>query len=296
MSLIDESNNIVGRGKCLGIIYSTGDIGDVGRHAVEAALELPINIISSIKVFSINGSHSLLKDTDWKCGCRLKHNFCNKEENCLNRIQIINIDCTKDCLSNYLINVDAIVSCLGNRKPFHPDCIAKKGTERIINAMLNNDINRIVMLSSVGISNDWPPMEWSKEGDRLQAFFRTICWRQYQDLTGAELAVQIGGIDNDKLDYLITRSVMLSENTIPINKWYIQNKKYHDHPVKYMAKMDCARFMVEEAINPSYHRAAVVIGGMPKNYCTTTTTTTTIISNKDNPIPIRDITNSSSRV
>jgi hypothetical protein len=248
--------------KCIGIVYSSGDIGDVGRHAVEAALELPATLVSSVKVFSINSSQSLFQETDWKCGCSSEHSLSNRQES-LDRLQVINVDCTKDCLSHYLSDVDAVISCLGNRKPFHPDCIAKKGTESIIRAMLSQQVYRIVMLSSVGISNDWPPMEWSREGQRLQAFFRTICWGQYQDLSGAELAVQLGGLENDRLDFLIARSVILGEKTRPNHRWYVQNKKYHDHPRKKMAKMDCARFMVEEAIRPTMHRAAVVVGGMP---------------------------------
>lgn len=262
MSMHTEPED-AGGAKCLGIIYSTGDLGDVGRHAVEVALEMPPHIVSSIKVFSINGNYSLLQETDWKCGCLTNHSFGNRTE-CLKRLEVINIDCTKDCLSNYFSGVDAVISCLGNRKPFHPDCIAKKGTEMIVRTAINEKVNRIVMLSSVGISNDWPPMEWSREGDRLQAFFRTICWHQYQDLSGAELAVQMGGLENDRLDFLIVRSVMLSELSRPKHTWYVQNQKYQDHPVTYMAKMDCARFIVEEALWPSLHRSAVVVGGMPK--------------------------------
>lgn len=169
---LDES----GGATCLGIIYSTGDIGDVGRHAVEAALEMPSSVIKQIKVFSINCSHSLLEDTDWKCGCRFSHDLYDRID-CLNRIQVINVDCSRDDFSHHFTDVDAVISCLGNRNPFHPDSVAKLGTQRIVKAMLDNRIHRIVMLSSVGISNDWPPMEWSRSGDRLQAFFRTVCWR-----------------------------------------------------------------------------------------------------------------------
>lgn len=252
-----------GGAKCIGIIYSSGDLGDVGRHAVEAALQMPSDVIHQIKVFSINCRHSLLQETDWKCGCPFPHGL-HYNIDCLDRIQLINIDCTKDDLSQHLQDVDAVISCLGNRNPFLSDCIAKRGTQRIIQAMRENRIHRIVMLSSVGISNDWPPMEWSRSGDRMQAFFRTICWSQYQDLTGAELAIRLGSLENEKLDFLIARSVMLSEKSRPQNSWYIQNEKYQDHPVKYIAKLDCARFMVEEAVWPTLHKSAVVVGGMPK--------------------------------
>jgi NAD(P)H-binding len=260
-SIIGLSNN--NRPKCIGIIYSSGDIGDVGRHAVEVALEMPPHVVASIKVFSLHSSYSLLVESDWKCGCKNNHSFGSRL-GCLRRVQVIDVDCTKEDLVHHFSDVDAIISCLGNRQPFHADCIAKKGTERIVQAMIQVNVPRICMLSSVGISNDWPPMEWSREGDRLQAFFRTICWSQYQDLTGAELAVKIGGMQNDQLDFLIVRSVLLSESSRPKHQWYVQNEKYNDHPFKTISKMDCARFVVEEAVWPSFHRRAVVVGGMPK--------------------------------
>jgi NAD(P)H-binding len=261
-SIIGLRNNE--RAQCIGIIYSSGDLGDVGRHAVEVALEMPPYVVASIKVFSVDSSYSLLVDSDWKCGCKNVHSFDSRPE-CLRRLQIVNVDCSKESLAQHFSDVDAIISCLGNRKPFHPDCIAKKGTERIVRAMLQQNVKRIVMLSSVGISNDWPPMEWTREGDRMQAFFRTICWCQYQDLTGAELAIEIGGSQNDQLDFLIVRSVILSESSRPKHSWYVQHEKYRDHPGKTMSKMDCARFIVEEAVWPSLHRSAVVVGSMPKN-------------------------------
>jgi hypothetical protein len=122
---------------------------------------------------------------------------------------------------------------------------------------------RFVMLSSVGIAEDWPPMEWSREGQRLQGFFRTICWMQYQDLSGAELATQQGAQTNKEFNFLIVRSVILDETTIPVGGWYVQVAKHKDHPpCLELAKMDCARFLVEEAIFPSIRRRAVVVGGV----------------------------------
>jgi hypothetical protein len=41
----------------------------------------------------------------------------------------------------------------------------------------------------------------------------------------------------------------------------IQKEKYKDTSLSVnMAKLDCARFMVEEALNPTRHKAAVVVG------------------------------------
>jgi hypothetical protein len=240
------------------IIYSSGDLGDVGRHAVAAALEFPPTVVRQVRALSTN--IEALAKRDWKCGCQEQHSVTESD-----RLQLIQDDCTTSNLDQYMDGVSAVISCLGNRRPFHDDCVAKLGTQGIVQALLRQEVApRFVVLSSVGIAEDWPPMEWSREGQRLQGFFRTICWMQYQDLSGAELATQQGAQTNKEFDFLIVRSVILDETTIPVGGWYIQVAKHKDHPPCLdLAKMDCARFMVEEAIFPSIRRRAVVVGGVP---------------------------------
>jgi hypothetical protein len=240
------------------IIYSSGDLGDVGRHAVAAALEFPPSVVRQVRALSTN--IEALAKSHWKCGCEGQHSVTESD-----RLQLIQADCTTTNLDQYMEGVSAVVSCLGNRRPFHDDCVAKLGTQGIVQAVLRQEVApRFVMLSSVGIAEDWPPMEWSREGQRLQGFFRTICWMQYQDLSGAELAIQQGAHANEEFNFLIVRSVILDETTKPVGGWYVQVAKHKDHPPCLdFAKMDCARFMVEEAVIPSIHRRAVVVGGVP---------------------------------
>jgi hypothetical protein len=240
------------------IIYSSGDLGDVGRHAIAAALEFPPTIVRQVRALSTN--IKALEKRQWKCGCEEQHSVTESD-----RLQLIQADCTTVNLDQYMEGVSAVVSCLGNRRPFHDDCVAKLGTQGIVQAVLRQRVTpRFVMLSSVGIAEDWPPMEWCREGQRLQGFFRTICWMQYQDLSGAELAIQQGAQTNEDFNFLIVRSVILDETTRPVGGWYVQVAKHKDHPPCLdLAKMDCARFMVEEAITPSIRRRAVVLGGVP---------------------------------
>jgi hypothetical protein len=240
------------------IIYSSGDLGDVGRHAIAAALEFPPTIVRQVRALSTN--IKALEKRQWKCGCEEQHSVTESD-----RLQLIQADCTTVNLDQYMEGVSAVISCLGNRRPFHDDCVAKLGTQGIMQAILRQRVTpRFVMLSSVGIAEDWPPMEWCREGQRLQGFFRTICWMQYQDLSGAELAIQQGAQTNEDFNFLIVRSVILDETTRPVGGWYVQVAKHKDHPPCLdLAKMDCARFMVEEAITPSIRRRAVVLGGVP---------------------------------
>jgi hypothetical protein len=378
------------RGKTIVIVFSSGDLGDVGRHAIEAALEYPPEVISSVRVVStprglaslisncrgwdettnqdeslthldsssdveaerITGSalslyvagsrstsagteklhsspttteHQLLVDfanadrtgVQWKCGCRTLHSQSFSNE--AHRLLFFSVGSSSlshispIALAPYLADADVVISCLGNRLPFHPDCVAKAGTERILQAFFCDPSllptpakKRFILLSSVGIRDDWPPMEWCREGARLQAFYRTICWRQYQDLVGAEMAVlkaaqfsfetdnltsavidsaeaNSGHRDDTasstlqqrshtssnqyphmvQLDYLIVRTVLLPETIAPTGQYTVQEQKYHDHPNFYMAKMDCARFLLAQAVTPTLSGTAVVVGGEP---------------------------------
>lgn len=243
------------QGKVIVIVFSTGDLGDVGRHAVAVALETAPSVVRTIKV--ISSDPTTLEQENWKCGCR-RHHISMKDRK---RLEIHQADCSTDNLAPYLQGVDAVISCLGNRLPFHPDIVAKPGTEHLIVAMQQGGCKRLVLLSSVGIGDDWPPLEGCREGDFLAGFFRTICWSQYQDLRGAERAVQRGTISS-QLDYAIVRSVPTNELK-PQGLSFVQQKKYVDRVGHDIAKMDLARFLVSEAIEPVLHRQAVVVGGGP---------------------------------
>jgi len=63
-------------------------------------------------------------------------------------------------LHDQLEGVDAVVSCLGNRQFFIGDRVAGVGTKLIVEAMNFHKINRGVFMSSIGICDDWPPVEW----------------------------------------------------------------------------------------------------------------------------------------
>jgi hypothetical protein len=251
--------------KRLAVFFSTGDLGDVGRHVVSAVLELPSQ--SPVKVFARNVETMLLQ-TPWKCACRDGHHVRQEgqEEHLVDRVLPVELDCTTDSIVEHLQDIDVIVTCLGNRQLFHPECIAHVGTQRILQAAMNQNIRRVVVLSSVGISEDWPPMKWSQEGRRLESYFRTICWCQFQDLTGAEKAVRAIEKQRPDLSLLLVRAVLISETAVPSGSWCVQQRKDHDdHPEDNISKMDCARFLVQEAIYPSLHRCAVTVGGVPTN-------------------------------
>ncbi len=147
-------------GKVLCILYSSGGLGDVGRHATRAALELGPEKISKIKVLSSQPKEFLLKQSNWNCGCNVDHaaEFTTEELERMD-VQQVDFENVKD-LHDQLEGVDAVVSCLGNRQFFVGDRVAGVGTKLVVEAMNFHKINRGVFMSSIGICDDWPPVEW----------------------------------------------------------------------------------------------------------------------------------------
>jgi len=71
-------------------------------------------------------------------------------------------------------------------------------------------------------------------------------------------------LPSDDVDYLLVRPVGIGEDVTPVNSWVLQKKKFEDVLGPNMAKLDVARYMVEEAIRPTRHRDAAVIGAEPE--------------------------------
>jgi len=251
--------------KTLAILFSRGAFGDCAKHAVLTAME--DDRVGKIKIYS--SSIAELNDPNWKCGCGIDHGAQLKDSpnaHKLERIHVKDLTCSPEQLSSEvdLRGVDAVISGIGNRQMFLGDRVAKAGTKNITILMKANDIDRLVMMSSMGVdsdvSNDWPCMEWRKEGKFMGYLFNTLSRREYSDIVGAENEAYASGVN-----YLTIRPVGLGEQVKPAGRCYVQKKKFEDVLGANMAKMDVGRFMVEEALEPTFHKQAVVIGADPKD-------------------------------
>lgn len=237
------------------ILFSSGGTADVGRHAVQAALEQyegPIRVLTS--------DPQVLQESSWNCACPESHRVE------LERLDIRTVDVVKDDLKEHFQNVGAVISGLGNRQPFHGDCVAQMGTRNLVQAMLHHGIPRLVMITSAGCNEDFPPMEFHWTGTILKWLFRLVSRREYRDLCLAEDEVRNHVPADAVLNYLIVRPVGLSEERPPVHAWIIQKQKYQEKLGPDMSKMDCAQFCLKEAVRPTYHRQAVVIGSDPETF------------------------------
>ncbi|KAG7340698.1 NADPH-binding protein [Nitzschia inconspicua] len=248
------------------ILYGIGGLSDVGRHAILAALEQPA--VSHITV--VTEYPELLDEKRWECGCKEPHT--NPATDHPEKIKVVGIDSWKNgshvkVLKEHMKDANAVISCLGHRQPGwinkelrKKGIVSAVGNKQVIEAMLATDgLDRAVVCSSIGIEEDWPPMEFHWAGKAMKWLFQGPSKKTFKDLTDMELAYK----EAKSIDYLFVRPVGISEDEVPVNKWFLQKEKGVDAVGFNMAKMDVARFMVQEALNPTKHRVGVVIGSEP---------------------------------
>lgn len=241
------------------ILYGTGGLSDVGRHAILAALKEPT--VEHITV--ITSYPQLLDETNWKCSCPGGHT--NPVKEFPNKITLVKVDNWKTApptdLEKHFVGAKAVISCLGHRQPAFSDGLeASSGNKHVIKAMLSAKVQRVVICSSSGIEEDWPPTEFHWAGSIMTCLFRTFSRPGFNDLTAMERAYKK---ESDRLDYLFVRPTGLGEEVVPVGEVYIQKEKGKDAVGLELAKMDCGAYMVQEALNPTRHRQGVVLGGKP---------------------------------
>lgn len=170
-----------------------------------------------------------------------------------------------DDIAPHFAGATGVVSCLGNRQPLMFHWESCEGNTAVIDAVQKTEnLSRVVVCTSVGVEEDWPPCEHFTPGKFiLGGMFLSCTYLAYRDLTQMERAYKATS-DGD-VDYLFVRPVGIGEDVLPVNKWVLQKEKYKDDPGMNMAKLDVARYMVEEAVKPTRHREAVVIGPGPEN-------------------------------
>ena len=161
-----------------------------------------------------------------------------------------------------LTDVDAVVSGLGNRQIWLGDRVARQGTRNIVAAMKRtNSCRRLIVMTSMGINEDKPGLEWRSEGKFMAFLFRTICRQEYNDLAGMENDLLNEAND---LDYVLVRPLGLGERCIPRGEYFLQQQKGRDVLGPNMAKSDVGQFLLDQVIAPTYMKQAVVIGADPK--------------------------------
>ena len=234
------------------ILYGVGGLSDVGRHAVAAALERD----DAATITVLTKHPELLDEPNWNCGCPDGHKPLTEKEK--ERVKVVPLKEYSE-MEPHFQGATAVVSCLGNRQPFFGHTDAFEGTSEVLRSMKAHKVDRLVCMSSTGCNDDWPAMDSHWTRWIMSPMLMTCARTAFKDLCKMEDVVRASDSD-----YLLIRPVGIPEDEVPVNKWYIQKKKWEDAPHFIMAKLDVARYMVEEALKPTRHKDAVVIGGEPR--------------------------------
>lgn len=248
-------------GKTIALLFSSGAFGDCARHAILHAMN--DEQVAKIKVYSNEKNMSTLDLANWKCGCKVDHGKEMKNSPNIHKVERIIIDVAKkdemESSKLDLTDVDAVISGLGNRQMFLGDRVARKGTKNIVAAMKKAKVDRIIAMSSMGVNEDKPCMEWRSEGKFMAVLFNTVSRREYNDIAGMEKDLRA----NTDVNYLLVRPVGLGEDCVPRGEYFVQKKKGEDALGPNMAKSDVGRFLLDQCLVPTYEKRAVVIGADP---------------------------------
>jgi len=227
--------------------------------ALESRKEPPI--IEKITV--ITEHPEKLNEKNWDSGsCPDGHTNPFDDPENASRLKMVKIDTWKDELPNlseHFVGASAVVSCLGHRQPGwkYPELkkrglVAYDGNRRVIAAMEEANVERVVTISSFAINGD---RSWPHPASKFMAcLFKTFMRKARKDLEAMEDAYV-----RSSLDYLIVRPVGIGEDVVETGRYYLQVPG-EDAVGGNMAKMDAARFMIDEAVRPTLHRCSQTVG------------------------------------
>mmetsp|Transcript_39473 Transcript_39473/g.72818 ORF Transcript_39473/g.72818 Transcript_39473/m.72818 type:complete len:292 (-) Transcript_39473:42-917(-) len=260
----------------IAIFFSSGAFGDCARHAILHALSVESGV-QEVTIYSNERNMPTLNLANYKCGCgddihhgedfeRMLSNY-GSNPNDKKQVERVVVDVTNSKEVQEKVNlsgVDAVISGLGNRQMFIGDRVARQGTNNILKIMKRDNVHRIVIMTSMGINEDKPCMEWRSEGKFMTALFNTVSLREYRDLSRMEKDVRKASDNGSDLNYLLVRPVGLGEECVPRGEYFVQKKKFDDALGPNMAKSDVGLFLLDQVRQPTYNNVAVVVGADPR--------------------------------
>lgn len=162
-------------------------------------------------------------------------------------------------LDEQLADVDAVIACLGSRQPGNTRPELKShwchaGAEMVTHAMHTAGVQRLVLLSSFGLYDDFTPFGPVKVLWRV--LMATILRHAIKDLYAME-----DHVSASDLDYVLVRTAGLTPSAAPAGEWKVLTAGGQGKLGVSISKSDVAAFMVQEALQPQFHRRPVTIGG-----------------------------------
>lgn len=250
------------------IIYATqGGMGDVGKFAILQASQAQ-KINPNLRFRAIAMSDEELEGTDLGISVDVTDEKLKTEvAGAFDGLDVIkvNADDEKQQLGEALEGVDVVIACLGNRQPSMARW-CHRGARSVVSAMEANNVPRLILLSSMGIGQDFTPLRNKRFWVRWlwNGLLRTLVRSAWKDLIAMEALVTAS-----KLDYLLVRPVGLTPEEPPVDTWHLLTSPDDDMQGGgpglsiSVAKADVASFLWAEAITPTFHGRGVTIGQVP---------------------------------
>lgn len=142
-------------------------------------------------------------------------------------------------------NTDAVV-CLLGRTPNNPQDVVSRGTDHILQAMEDEDVSRLVVLTSMGLGSSVTALPW---------YVRIVNATVLQTLM-ADKARQEELVMQSELDWTIVRPGGLTEE--PRTGEYVHGVDI-DATARPISRGDVADFLLKVLHNDSYIREAPVV-------------------------------------
>eukprot|EP00913_Durusdinium_trenchii_P035945 g33632.t1 len=159
------------------------------------------------------------------------------------------VEIKKESLATIFSGVDAVIACPGSRQSgIATTCTI--GARKIVAAMKKAKVERLVVLSSFGIGDDYMPSSVLKF---FWGFLLRVVWpTMRRDVEGME---KISG-----LEYLIVRPMGVDPKELPVGSYAILTARGQGSLPLTVAKDDVGLFLLEEAVAPKHTKTGVTIG------------------------------------
>lgn len=241
--------------RTLTVIYGTiGGMSDVGKFAVQLAKSMGV-AVRAIALYDGRtekaGVGEVADVTDEQLRAQLSADLLASE--------IKQLDITSDgaqaVLEEAVAGAAAVVASFSSRQPELPRYL-ELGIRKVIGAMESKRVTRLVCLSSFGIGDDFIPMSPIKL--LWLGLLRTAISKPRVDLEKLEAAVQASS-----LDYVLVRPCGLTPSEPVTGSYQVVSARGQGRLELGIAKADVAKCLLDEALEPKFHRAAITVGKRP---------------------------------
>lgn len=232
------------------VFFNDGGMGDVGKHVVASVL-----MRENLRVRAVGLSLDSLKRSESVTQPKIEGD----------RFEMVELDvastdaAVKEKLTAAVDGASAVVCCIGSRQGSKYPRNAEAGTRNIIEAMKSKGVSRLVVLSSAGVADGWPPMPWTIMVRFIfSAMLLTTLKKSYLDLCAARDVVQ-----QSDTDFLMVCPTGLTPTEKAAGTWKILDTgkaRGNETAGISIAKEDVAEYLLQEAIQPTRHKQAITIG------------------------------------